>query len=1124
MKTKRLFLKLLLAVCFLMAVPPREAEAAPAETLDIANGNIEIKSDPTDQKDYISQTSDATGANPNKAVLTSNTYTINGIAGSPRTITITGPLNSTNNTVNLIFDNLRAAASSIQLKINNVNVNVTVQGAQGVLKGISGESAVEIEGTGQLHFYGSNESSITIMAGPGTQGTGSYGAVNALGTGTLNIHSGRVVLDAGSASQNLAFNGGSYGTLNIEGGTLECQRGPNTIGYGNGNLLQAGGTVIADGLANVDVIQEKIVGLAAGEYLFGLATTEGGKIDYSAVGNIQNPQDGIPIPTGWHGKYFSIQPKSDDAKVTQNYLYIPKRIKTTRPSGFSTTDETVSGKDDGTISRVDNTMQYISTDKATTSGTYNPADWIDCENNPALNGTTLTLAPGSYCLRYKYVESYNPKECAFASEPSTPITIKRADSLNAFLEYEFKSQEFGYKQADLSDTASITIQNSDVAGTVEITSITVSNDKAFRVLPGGSQYINYAESETTPYTDTTWKIQPKLDLNAGKYESDVIIKYNNRLGDPQPEIVIKDAVKFTVDPLDYAGDPLTVAPELESRNFNSITLKPIVIEGNTKEFEYGKVTNGGIVWQKDLKFTDLEADTEYKFVARFAAEGNYKASDPGPQAAFKTEKKASIVYSTKELSLIPNRKYQISIKGSEELFDDCTANANGLLDIRDKWFGNTIVIYDTVNKDSQELTIPDIGKAPTSPKGQAESFSSAGDGKILGVTTSMEYKLKGSNDDWVTCPAKTIENLAAGTYLVRTKAVDEGTGENKKYTFASQATEVVVARGNALSITPETFDLGKSPYKVLPTAKAIAFRNHDKTEDITIKSIALSDDSPFAILHKETDSAIVPAGKNNETFKIQPKPDLNVGTYTDEFVVTFEVGYNPDTDTSTGDGQIQAQSEGFNTDSPDTSGEKSAAIPITFTVEKGTQEAPPVPAEKSVKSTSITLETIPNSTVSGAKAQYSKDSGKTWQDSPTFNKLKADTEYYFVSRYAATDNYNESDISAGENAITTAEKDDDDDNDNSNKNVSSNANGSNGTNGTSGTNGTNGTNGTTGTNTTGTNGTNGTNNTNGTTSRGVSAARTGDLNNIQLWVTLMIGSYLSCYLIIRDRIKKARIK
>lgn len=435
-------------------------------------------------------------------------------------------------------------------------------------------------------------------------------------------------------------------------------------------------------------------------------------------------------------------------------------------------------------------------------------------------------------------------------------------------------------------------------------------------------------------------------------------------------------------------------------------------------------------------------------------------------------------------------------------------------------------MYDTDKKNTQTLNIPDIGKAPTSPKGQAESFSSAGDGKILGVTTSMEYKLKGSDDDWVTCPAKTIENLPAGTYLVRTKAVDEGTGENRKYTFASQAKEVVVGRGNALSISPETFDLGKSPYKVLPAAKAIAFRNHDKTEDITIKSIALSDESPFAILHKETDSAIVPAGKNNETFKIQPKPDLNVGTYTDEFVVTFEVGYNPDT--STGDNQIQAQAEGFNTDSPDTSGEKSASIPITFTVEKGTQEAPPVPAEKSVKSTSITLETIPNSAVSGAKAQYSKDGGKTWQDSPTFNKLKADTEYYFVSRYAATDNYNESEISNGENAITTAEKDDDKDDDNSgNKNVSSNANGSTGSNGSNGS-GTNGS-GTTGTNgngTTGTNGTgtNGTNSGSGSNSSRLTSARTGDLNNIQLWVALMIGSYLSSYLIIKDRIKKAKVK
>ena len=131
-------------------------------------------------------------------------------------------------------------------------------------------------------------------------------------------------------------------------------------------------------------------------------------------------------------------------------------------------------------------------------------------------------------------------------------------------------------------------------------------------------------------------------------------------------------------------------------------------------------------------------------------------------------------------------------------------------------------------------------------------------------------------------------------------------------------------------------------------------------------------------------------------------------------------------------------------------------------------------------------------------------------------------------RSAATDNYNESEISNGENAITTAEKDDDKDDDNSgNKNVSSNANGSTGSNGSNGS-GTNGS-GTTGTNgngTTGTNGTgtNGTNSGSGSNSSRLTSARTGDLNNIQLWVALMIGSYLSSYLIIKDRIKKAKVK
>ena len=97
-------------------------------------------------------------------------------------------------------------------------------------------------------------------------------------------------------------------------------------------------------------------------------------------------------------------------------------------------------------------------------------------------------------------------------------------------------------------------------------------------------------------------------------------------------------------------------------------------------------------------------------------------------------------------------------------------------------------------------------------------------------------------------------------------------------------------------------------------------------------------------------------------------------------------------------------------------------MPVAVNVVKAEQDAPPVPAEKSKTATSITLETIPNNPVSGAKAQYSKDGGKSWQDSPTFTGLSPNREYTFVARYAETDNYNASEISSGEIAITTDAK------------------------------------------------------------------------------------------------------
>lgn len=67
------------------------------------------------------------------------------------------------------------------------------------------------------------------------------------------------------------------------------------------------------------------------------------------------------------------------------------------------------------------------------------------------------------------------------------------------------------------------------------------------------------------------------------------------------------------------------------------------------------------------------------------------------------------------------------------------------------------------------------------------------------------------------------------------------------------------------------------------------------------------------------------------------------------------------------------------------------------------QGAPDAPKLKERTYTTITLETIADNKISGAKAQYSKDGGRTWQDSPVFAGLLPGTEYTFTARYHATD-------------------------------------------------------------------------------------------------------------------------
>ena len=81
------------------------------------------------------------------------------------------------------------------------------------------------------------------------------------------------------------------------------------------------------------------------------------------------------------------------------------------------------------------------------------------------------------------------------------------------------------------------------------------------------------------------------------------------------------------------------------------------------------------------------------------------------------------------------------------------------------------------------------------------------------------------------------------------------------------------------------------------------------------------------------------------------------------------------------------------------------------TVEKLAQAAPAAPEFASASSDSITLKTVAPNT-NGAAAEYSKDGGKTWQDSPIFTGLSPSTRYDFVARYAETTHFLASPASA----------------------------------------------------------------------------------------------------------------
>ena len=136
----------------------------------------------------------------------------------------------------------------------------------------------------------------------------------------------------------------------------------------------------------------------------------------------------------------------------------------------------------------------------------------------------------------------------------------------------------------------------------------------------------------------------------------------------------------------------------------------------------------------------------------------------------------------------------------------------------------------TMDSDAKVITITRAEK-PKNVSMKACTSNGASDGTLIGVSAGMEYQAKTDPEEttWIQIESETVSGLAAGTYIVRTKA-------NEKQ-LASEGTEVTVTEPEALSTIPDEIISAISAYTGVYDGKA-----HDAivvgeavTEEYTLK-------------------------------------------------------------------------------------------------------------------------------------------------------------------------------------------------------------------------------------------------------------------------------------------------
>lgn len=186
----------------------------------------------------------------------------------------------------------------------------------------------------------------------------------------------------------------------------------------------------------------------------------------------------------------------------------------------------------------------------------------------------------------------------------------------------FDPVTYGYTQPTAKAITIRNIGNSNAT----ISNVTVSGSD-FTI--GGS-----GDTVTAGNSITSWTVQPNGELSAGEHTATITVTYN---GDAPSTA----QVTFTVNRANQTAP--TDAPELDSKTYNRVTLKAVDPNTNGAAVQYSK--DNGQTWQDSPVFTGLFPSTEYPFVVRYGATGNYKESPASPALDVTTDAAPVTMYS-----------------------------------------------------------------------------------------------------------------------------------------------------------------------------------------------------------------------------------------------------------------------------------------------------------------------------------------------------------------------------------------------------------------------------------------------------------------------------------------------